>query len=126
MALFWPLLVFMICWRLEEVPFSWEGAVQFDRKGIRTSAPVSGPGAARLQPAGTRHPEPEARRNLETEASRNPEPRTRSQGPGTILHTSQEINVSHIFNVILRKENKDFIYKFTSFFYLFFFYFTGS
>ena len=72
-------IVFMICRRLEEVPFSWEGAVQFDRKGIRTSAPVSGPGAARLQPAGTRHPEPKPAGTWRQRpaGTRNPEPEAR-------------------------------------------------
>ena len=85
------------------------GRCSSTRRGIRTSAPVSGPGATRLQPAGSRGPEPEASRTG-AESSRNPESGTRSQQPGTILHMCQEINVSHSFNVIIRKNNKDFIY----------------
>ena len=79
-------------------------------RGIRTSAPVSSPGAARLQPAGTRHPEPEASRNPEPKpaGTRNPEPGARIQEQ--ILHMSEEINVSRTFNVIIRKKIKDFIY----------------
>ena len=115
MALFWPILEFLI--RLE----TRRGAVIHGRgrcsstgKGIRTSAPVSGPGAARLQPAGTRHPEPEASRNPEPKpaGTRNPEPEARIQGQ--ILHMSEEINVSRTFNVIIRKKDKDFIYLFPS------------
>ena len=111
MALFWPILEFLI--RLE----TRRGAVLHGRGrcsstggGIRTSAPVSGPGAARLQPAGTRHPEPEASRNPEPKpaGTRNPEPGARIQEQ--ILHMSEEINVSRTFNVIIRKKIKDFIY----------------
>ena len=107
MALFWPILEFLI--RLE----TRRGAVIHGRgrcsstgKGIRTSAPVSGPGAARLQPAGTRHPEPEASRNPEPKpaGTRNPEPEARIQGQ--ILQMSEEINVSRTFNVIIRRRKK--------------------
>ena len=114
MALFWPILEFLI--RLE----TRRGAVLHGRGrcsstggGIRTSAPVSGPGAARLQPAGTRHPEPEASRNPEPKpaGTRNPEPEARIQGQ--ILHMSEEINVSRTSNVIIRRKKiKIFIINF--------------